>query len=140
MRDEVMPAVVERPVRRERCRRCKQNCNRGDTVGCSQGNGLHSSQLDQPTDTESGTDRDGDKYGQVVRVLVFRDFVAEVVCQISDENKQQKPESCAVLPISSCETRKSKHQRQRQPRRAELAQEHPAKFNKLHSHYTRSKV
>src|ERR1700752_318699 len=108
MRDEIMPVVVEREIRRKRCHSGKQNNNRGDTVRCADGEGLHSCQLDHPTDTEPGCDRDGDKYRQVVRILVLRDFVAEVVREISEDDNQQKPESRAVLPVSSGETRESK--------------------------------
>src|SRR5438128_11671370 len=107
MRDEVMPAVVEREIPSDRRRRCEQNSNPGDNVRFSQGHGLHSCQSDQPADTETGRDREGDKYRQVVRVLVLRDFVAEVVRQISDDNEQQEPETCAVLLESSSEARKS---------------------------------
>src|SRR6516162_1367113 len=139
MRDEVVPAVVERPVRRERCRRCEENSNRSDTERRSHGHGLRRRQLDQPADTETRSERDGDKYRKVVRVLVLRDLVAEVVCEISDDNKRQEPESCSVLPKSSRETRQSKRQRRRQPRRPEFAQQHFEKYNKLRSHHRRTK-
>ena len=57
----------------------------------------------------------------------------DAVSHVSNNDEEQKPETCAVLPEGTPEPDKSHNERQRQPSRSKFAQEHSAKFNKLRS-------
>src|SRR5439155_5980568 len=72
---------------------------------------------------------------QIVRILVLRNFVTQVVSQIGNDDKQEKPQGCAVTLESAGDACESEDERQRQPGNAEFAQGHSAKFNKLPAHY-----
>src|SRR5215212_8683073 len=52
IRNEVMPAVVERPIRGERCSRCQDNRSRSNYIGSRNRRISESSLLNQPLDTE----------------------------------------------------------------------------------------
>src|SRR5262249_13022688 len=95
--------------------------------------------LDQPSDSESGGDSDRNKCGQIVGVLVLRNFVAEAVRQVGDHDSKEKPESRTVSLERVNHTRESQNERQRKPGKAEFAHRHSAEFSKLFSDYLRLK-
>src|SRR5439155_24673895 len=134
-----MPAIIEKPVRRERNRGSKQNSNRSDRVCSPNRHGIGDETLDQPTNADPGGNRDRNKHRQIVRILVLRNFVAEVVSQIGNDDKQEKPEGCAVLFESVDEAGEGQGLRQGQPGQAEFTEGHSAEFNKLLLHYLRRK-
>src|SRR4029079_12064674 len=94
---------------------------------------------DQPSNAKTGGNRDRNKCGQIVRIFVLCNFVADGISQIGDHNSQKKPESGTVSLESVSEPRKSQNKRQWKPRKAEFAECHPAEFSKLFSHYFRFK-
>src|SRR6266446_1098532 len=125
-----MPPIIERPIADKRYCGREENYNRSHHILFPKRHCLGESELDQPTDAEPGGNRDRNKRWQIVRILVLRNFVAESVSQIGNDDKQQKPESCAVFFESGSETPRRQDQGQLEPRLAEFTQGHSAKFNK----------
>ena len=134
-----MPAIIKRPVSSESNRANKQNNGCNNYRYRPGRHGLGNGPSNHPTNAQTSGNRDRNKCGQIVRIFVFRNFVAEGVSQIGDHDSQEKPESRTVSLERVNEARDSQNQRQRKPRKAELAQRHSAEFSKLFSHYLRPK-
>ena len=139
MRDEVLPAIIKRPVRSDSRRANNQDncCNRYREF--PDWRTLRDSPLNHPSNAKASGNRDRNKCRQIVRIFVLGNFVADGVSQISDHDSQKKPESRTVSLESVNATRESQNERQRKPRKAELAQCHSAEFSKLCSYYLRLK-
>ena len=110
VRDEVLPTIIKRPVR------CETGGANGQNGNCRCQRWLHARQgfgngsLDQPSNANASRNRDRNKCWQIVRIFVFRNFVAESVSQIGDHDSQEKPESRTVSLESISETRESQNE------------------------------
>ena len=105
IRDEVMPAVIEWPVRSERCSRCQDNRSRSSHIRSPNRRRSRSSTLNQPVDTESGCNRDRNECRQIVRVFVLSNFVAQRVSKVGEYDQQQKPKNRVVTLVRAREPR-----------------------------------
>src|SRR5262245_22911543 len=91
-----MPAIVERPVTSHGNGGGHKNWQSSEKIYSRGRLRFRKNLSNQPANTETSSNGQGNKGRQVIRILIFRNRITDRIKQIGHENEDQKPKSSPI--------------------------------------------